>query len=580
MRQPRTRTPDLAIQQYRQGSAVAAGLLALMMLFAGSDAAWGDGALISVPLVGRGDGSAAPQTHMRVGSEALVVVPVAPDGTPRLPVPVATSADRHELELADVGEAYATGEPVIEWDDADGILQYGDLWDRVRAGFAMAEIDSPLVQRHEAWYLNRPEYFGRMVSRSRRYLYHIVEELEKRSMPMEIALLPMIESAYNPVAQSHMRAAGIWQFIPSTGQKYGLTQNWWYDGRRDVLAATDAALDYLQYLHRRFNDWELALAAYNWGEGAVSRAITKNRKAGKSARYANLKMPKETRNYLPKLQAVKNIVADPKVVGIDLEPVPNRPYFAVVKAPEHIDMALAARLANVPLEEFRSLNPGHSRAVITPVANRELLVPVDKVDEFNANLQSNDQPLVTWQTYQLKRGETLQSVATKFDIGIERLREVNGLTGRRPLRSGAMLLVPRGDDAETALDETFDSAEFKAPLEDRTHRVIYRVKRGDTLTAIARRYGVSVNQLKEWNGMRSAHIQVGQRLSIWEAAEGAGGKSVKHRAASSKSAHTSTTSAKKKKAKAATKSKPGKSAKQTPKSTRASSAKSSRTASN
>ncbi len=492
-----------------------------------------------------------------MGSEALVAIPAATGGTPRLPIPMAPAA-QDEVELADVGEAYATGEPVIEWLDLDGAVQYGDLWDRVRAGFAMAEIDSPLVQRHEAWYLNRPEYFERMVVRSRRYLFHIVEELEERGMPMEIALLPMIESAYNPTAQSHMRAVGIWQFIPSTGQRYGLTQDWWYDGRRDVLAATEAALDYLQYLHKRFNDWELALAAYNWGEGAVSRAITKNRKAGKPTNYESLTMPKETRNYLPKLQAVKNIVADPVVVGINLEPVPNRPYFAVVNAPERIDVALAARLANVPLDEFRYLNPGHSRVVIMRAANRQLLVPVDKVDVFNANLENNDQPLVTWQTYQMKQGDSLQSVAQRFDIGIERLREVNGLTGSRAVRPGAMLLVPRGDDTDTAMDETFNSADFKAPLADNTRRVVYRVKRGDTLSSIARTYGVTVNQLKEWNGMRTSNVQAGQRLSVWEPAKAgstaAAGKSIKGSAAPAKhSAKAGATSAKKK---AVSKSKP------------------------
>jgi len=556
-------------------------LLAAGALMAGHPAAWADGALIGAQLVGRGDGSASPQAPApvgpahRVGSEALVAIPTAHDGTPRLPVPVAPAA-RRELELADVGEAYATGEPVIDWQDPAEITGYADLWERVRAGFTMAEVDSPLVQRHEAWYLNRPEYFERMVARSRRYLFHIVEELEKRNMPTEIALLPMIESAYNPTAQSHMRAAGIWQFIPSTGKMYGLTQNWWYDGRRDVLAATDAALDYLQYLHQRFDDWELALAAYNWGEGAVGRAITKNRKAGKPANYKSLNMPKETRNYLPKLQAVKNIITDPTVVGINLEPVPNRPYFAVVNAPSHIDVALAARLANVPLEEFRYLNPGHNRAVITPIANRQVLVPVDKVDLFNANLQSNDQPLVTWQTYQLKRGETLQSVAEKFDIGIERLREVNGLSGRRGLRPGATLLVPRGDDADTNLDETFDSAEFKAPLEDHTRRVIYRVKRGDTLTSIARRYGVSVNQLKEWNGLRKSSVQAGQRLSVWEPAKLSSGKSVKRGAAPAKSAKAAPAVSKKK---AAAKGK-AKTAKKAAKSKQVKSSAQQRTASN
>jgi len=536
------------------------------VLLAGSSQAWGDGALVGIQLFGRGDApaSAQAQTHAsamhaaRIGSEALVAIPAAPDGTPRLPVPVEPPAV-HELELADVGEAYATGEPVIEWQDADGLLQYGDLWDRVRAGFTMEDIDTPLVQRHEAWYLNRPEYFERMVARSRRYLFHVVEELEKRGMPMEIALLPMIESAYNPVAQSHMRAVGIWQFIPSTGKKYGLTQNWWYDGRRDVVAATGAALDYLQYLHDRFDDWALALAAYNWGEGAVSRAITKNRKAGRPTDYLSLNMPKETRNYLPKLQAVKNIIADPAVVGINLEAVPNRPYFAVVNAPGHIDVALAARLANVPLEEFRYLNPGHNRAVITPVANRQLLLPVDKVDVFNENLQNNDQPLVTWQTYQLKRGETLQTVAEKFDIGVERLREVNGLSNKRPVRPGSMLLVPRGDDADTDLDETFSSTEFKAPLEDQTRRVIYRVKRGDTLTSIARRYAVSVNQLKEWNGLRRNDLRAGERLTVWESAKASSGKSSVRKAAPPKSTKAATASGKKK---AAAKSKSAKAGKQ------------------
>jgi len=551
---------------------------------AGHLAAWADGALIGAHLVGRGDVSASPQglapvrvdLVQRVGSESLVAMPSAHDGTPRLPITHEPGVHR-ELELADVGEAYATGEPVIEWQDLGEIAGQTDLWERVRAGFTMTEVDSPLVQRHEAWYLNRPEYFERMVARSRRYLFHIVEELEKRDMPMEIALLPMIESAYNPAAQSHMRAAGMWQFIPSTGKMYGLTQNWWYDGRRDVLAATEAALDYLQYLHERFDDWELALAAYNWGEGAVSRAITKNRKAGKPTKYKSLTMPKETRNYLPKLQAVKNIIADPAVVGFRLEPVPNRPYFAVINAPSHIDVALAARLANVPLEEFRYLNPGHNRAVITPIANRQLLVPVDKVDVFNANLQSNDQPLVTWQTYQLKRGETLQSVATKFDIGIERLREVNGLSSSRGLRPGATLLVPRGDDADTNLDETFDSAEFKAPLEDHTRRVVYRVKRGDTLSAIARRYGVSVNQIKEWNGLRKSDVQAGQRLSVWESAKMSAGKSVKRKAAPAKSAKAAASPGNKKAT--PTKSK-AKTAKKSPKPTQTKSKKQARTASN
>jgi membrane-bound lytic murein transglycosylase D len=418
-------------------------------------------------------------------------------------------------------ELYATGEPLIEWPGEAGIAsEHEDLWDRIRAGFAMSEVDSTLVQRHEAWYLNRPEYVARMIDRSRRYLYHIVEEVEKRGMPTEIALLPMIESAFNPTAYSHMRAAGMWQFMPYTGKRYGLQQTWWYDGRRDVMAATRAALDYLQMLHDMFGDWELALAAYNCGEGAVQRAMEKNRRKGLPTDYLSLQLPKETRNYLPKLQAVKNIVADPELFHLALAPLPNSPYFAVVTAPATIDMAVAARLAGVPLEEFRDLNPGHQRPVITPTANRQLLVPVDKVALFNANLESNEQPLVTWQTYQIKKGERLDTVSRKFNIDVERLKQVNGLTGRRGLRPGQMLLVPMGDDAETNLDETYRSKDFQAPVEDYHKRVVYRVKPGDNLTSIARRYHVSVQQLKSWNGMTANAVHKGQRITVWQASAG------------------------------------------------------------
>ena len=353
-----------------------------------------------------------------------------------------------------------------------------------------------------------------MIERSRLYLFHIVEEVEKRGMPTEIALLPMIESAYNPSAYSRMRAAGIWQFIPSTGRKYGLKQTWWYDGRRDVLAATRAALDYLQFLHDSLGSWELALAAYNCGEGKVQRAIARNRKKGKRTDYMSLKLPKETRNYLPKLQAVKNIISAPDLLNFDLQPVPNRPYFTVVEAPPHIDVEMAAKLADMPVEEFQSLNPGHTRPVITPVANRQLLVPVDKANVFQANLESNDQPLVTWQTYQLTKDEKLVDAARKYGISVERLQEVNGLSGRKRVRPGQMLLVPmEGDGAQTNLDATYDSPDFQAPAEDR--RVVHRVRPGDTLSGIAKRYGTTVSRIKAWNGLRGTQLRAGQRLTIW-----------------------------------------------------------------
>jgi membrane-bound lytic murein transglycosylase D len=456
---------------------------------------------------------------------ALIANP--PSSTRQTPIPATLDAVRvpsvvaAPVEIVPPAEELTgglIGEPVLDG-AAEASTEYPeiDLWDRIRGGFALVEIDSPLVLRHEAWYLNRPEYVERMIARSRRYLYHIVEEVDKRGMPMEIALLPMIESAYNPVAYSRARAAGMWQFIPSTGRKYGLQQTWWYDGRRDVLAATRAALDYLQFLHEMFGDWELALAAYNCGEGKVQRAIANNRRKGKPTDYMHLKLPRETRNYLPKLQAVKNIVSNPELFKLALEPLPNRPYFAVVNAPPHIDVVMAAKLAGVPEEEFRYLNPAHQRPVITPVANRQLLVPADKVEQFHANLESNDQPLVTWQTYQLKKGEKLDAVARKFDISLERVKEVNGLTGRKRIRPGQLLLVPmERDDAETNLDETYLSAEFKAPVDDYHKRTVYRVKSGDTLSSIARRYGTSVSKLRTWNALQDNTVRAGRRLTIWQ----------------------------------------------------------------
>ena len=321
------------------------------------------------------------------------------------------------------------------------------LWQRIRNGFGLPDLSSPLVREQEEWYANRQEYISRTVARSSRYLYHIVEAVEKRGMPSEIALLPIIESAYNPVAYSHAHASGIWQFIPSTGKRYGLQQNFWYDGRRDVMAATQAALDYLETLYEMFGSWDLALAAYNWGENAVSRAIAKNLAKGLPTDYQSLTMPKETRYYVPKLQAVKNIIADPARYGIALEEVANQPYFVAVTTTRHIDVKLAARLAEVPLEEFISLNPAYSRPVIRVDGEQTLLLPADKADTFRANLENHNQPLVSWQTYKLKSGEGVEHVARRHGLSVAQLKQVSGFAGRRRVPPGSTLLVPAGGSA-------------------------------------------------------------------------------------------------------------------------------------
>lgn len=395
-------------------------------------------------------------------------------------------------------------------------LVAGSVWDRIRAGFLMDEIESPLVARHEAWYLNHPDYTQRMIERSRLYLHFIVEEVEKRGMPMEIALLPMIESAYNPNAYSRARASGIWQFIPSTGRKYGLTQDWWYDGRRDVVAATRAALDYLETLHAEFGDWNLALAAYNWGENGMRRSIARNKASRKAVTYYSLRMPRETRNYLPKLQAVKNIVSNPSVLSFQLPEIPDQPYFTVVNTTHHIDVEIAAQLAEMTVEDFVALNPGYNRPVITSNGERELVLPVDKAGIFRVNLERYDQPFVSWQTYTMKKGDSLRALAERFEIAEERLSQINGITPGRPARPGRTLLVPMVEGSEASdLADTWDNPEFQSPADYYGTRIVHRVRRGETLSTIARRYRVSIPALKEWNGIRGTMIRAGQRLVIY-----------------------------------------------------------------
>ena len=404
--------------------------------------------------------------------------------------------------------------------------EYGDLWTRIREGFVLDDIDGPLVKKAEDWYAARPDYVARMVERSRRYLYHIVAEVEKRGMPLEIALLPMIESAYNPMAYSRSRASGIWQFIPSTGKRYGLQQNWWFDERRDVVAATEGALDYLQKLYAEFGDWYLALAAYNWGEGAVHRAIAANQKRGKPTDYLSLKMPAETRSYVPKLQAVKNIVKDPERYDLTLADIPDAPYFTVVRTTRKMDVKAAAELAEMPLDEFLSLNPQHNRPVIAGADEATLLLPYDKAELFAAKLELTDQPMVTWQAYKLKPNESLQQVATRFGLPLETLRAVNGIGARAKVPVGHALLVPTQAPSDATV-ASLQNAVFTTVPSGRT--LYHRVRKGETLASIAARYDVSTQDLKSWNSGVAAKVVPGQRLRVVSDAGPVRGKKPKHK---------------------------------------------------
>jgi len=328
-----------------------------------------------------------------------------------------------------------------------------NIWDRIRAGYRLPNLDGVLVERQEQWYSSNPDYVARMVERSSLFLYFVVEEVERRRMPTEIALLPMIESAYNPQAYSRSHASGMWQFIPSTGKIYGLRQNYWYDGRRDVLAATSAALDYLEKLHNQFGDWTLALAAYNWGEGAVSRAVARNQARGLPTDYESLAMPLETRNYVPKLQAVKNIVANPGRFGITLADVPNQPYFATVTARRHIDVQLAASLAEMSLEDFRFLNPAHNKPVIKTDGSETIVLPIEKVAVFQNNLETHSRPLVSWQAYTMKRSDQPEKIASTHGMTLVQLKEANGIPVNKKIVAGQTLLVPLRDNADPHLPD-------------------------------------------------------------------------------------------------------------------------------
>ena len=321
-----------------------------------------------------------------------------------------------------------------------------DFWTRVRKGFGMPDLVSSSVDERVSYYASRPQALRTMLDRSRKYLFHIVGELEKRGMPTELALLPLVESAFNPQAMSSAKAAGLWQFIPSTGKDFQLTQNWWVDQRRDVIASTNAALQYLQALYEMHGDWHLALASYNWGENAVARAINSNKAAGKPTDFNNLNMPAETRQYVPKLQALKQLIAHPEVYGVILPNIPNQAYFKSVERKGGMDVAVAAKLAEMPQSEFLALNPAFNRPVIPGHHEQGLVLPVENAHKFEYNLARYSQPLLSWKTYALPRTERVDQLAKRLGISSDTLCSANGLPPHARLASGYTLLVPQASD--------------------------------------------------------------------------------------------------------------------------------------
>ena len=403
-----------------------------------------------------------------------------------------------------------------------------DLWIRIRRGFAMPDLQVDLVQDREQWYANRPDYIERMTARSSKYLYHIVEEIERRGMPTELAVLPFIESAFNPQAVSSARASGMWQFMPRTGKDFDLKQNAFRDDRRDVLASTRAALDYLQRLYGMFGDWHLALAAYNWGEGNVGKAINRNQRAGQPVAYTDLRMPAETRMYVPKLQAMKNLVANPQDKGVQLPSIPNHPYFQTVPLPRDMDVALVARLAEVPLEDFKALNPSAHRPVLLAGGTPHILLPWDSAEIFQRNKDAYEGRLASWTVWVAPKNMKVPEAAKKVGMSEDELRSVNKIPPRMLIKAGSALLVPRSTRQDNDVtSKVADNGQLNLAPEVTLRKRTIKARKKDSLASVAKRYRVAIADVAKWNNLSpDSALKSGQKLVLMLPAK-SGGKAKK-----------------------------------------------------
>jgi len=394
-----------------------------------------------------------------------------------------------------------------------------DLWERIRRGFLMPDLDNDLVHDREQWYTERPDYFERMTERGRKYLYYIVEELERRNMPTELALLPFVESAYNPQAVSSARAAGMWQFMPQTGKDFDLKQNMFRDDRRDVLASTRAALDYLEQLHDQFGDWQLALAAYNWGQGSVSKAIKRNQGQGLGTSYSELTMPNETRNYVPKLQAVKNIVAHPERFSAALPKIGNHPFFDAVPIKRDMDVSKVAELAGVSEKDFRQLNPSANKPVILAAATPSVLLPWDNAQAFEEKLTTYSGPLSSWTAWIAPRDMTVAQAAAAHNVSEEEFRSINNIPPRMLIKSGSTVLVPRGGKLDADVPgHLADNGKLLLQQEIQLVRKTVKALKGETVTKLANRLHLSAARVAEWNKLREdSPLKPGQPVAIMTA---------------------------------------------------------------
>ncbi|MGE0080420.1 MAG: LysM peptidoglycan-binding domain-containing protein [Thiohalomonadaceae bacterium] len=416
-------------------------------------------------------------------------------------------------------EDLSAGTPVEPAVVQEAAVETGsDIWERIRRGMTLEGRDHPGIARDLEWFARHQAYLDRVADRAQPYMHLIVEEVEKRGMPSELALLPVVESAFQPFAYSHGRAAGIWQFVPGTGRRFGLKQTWWYDGRRDIARSTRAALDYLQFLNKEFQgDWLLALAAYNSGEGTVLRAQRNNRRKGKGTDFWSLDLPRETRGYVPKLLAISAIVADPAAHGIALKPIADEPYLAAVDVGSQIDLDLAAELAGISLDDMYRYNPAFNRWATDPDGPHTLLVPVANAETFQTRLaELPAAERIQWVRHRIRNGDTLGTIASRYRTTVALIKSVNGIRGNT-IRAGNSLVIPvaRKDLARYSLSAEQRLASIQETRR-KGERIEYVVQEGDSLWSIAQAHGVSVQQLAQWNGMAPRDpLLPGRSLVIW-----------------------------------------------------------------
>ncbi len=399
------------------------------------------------------------------------------------------------------------------------------LWQRLRDGYQLdRSLQHPLIEKQVAWYRKNPTFVYRASERSSRYLHYVVSEVQQRNMPTELALLPFIESAYDPFAYSRSGAGGMWQFIPQTATAFGLKRNWWYDGRKDVVASTDAALDYLQYLHDKFdNDWLLAIAAYNFGEGSIQRAMAANRSKGLPTDFWNLSLREETRIYVPRLLALAKVVAEPQRYGITLYSIPDRAYFAAAETKGQLDLPKASRLAKVDIDELLRLNPGLNHATVSRETPQRILLPIHAYDTFTKELAALPaSERVQWQQHKVVKGDTLTSLSRKFGVSAAALASANSLEGKL-LKPGQELLIPQGQTGAQSAVEVVQNA--PAPVTTQTPfgstQIFHTVEAGDNLRRLSQQYGVGIGDIQRWNGLGANDpIKLGQKLNIWTDAIG------------------------------------------------------------